>query len=218
MNLNKLKKSAAFAVLKYISLISVIGIGTGSTIKHLIKLLPNLKLKGVISSSSSSSFLLKKYKISELYLNDVLYLFLYIDGADEINMSLYMIKGGGAALTKEKIIATKAIKFICIIDEFKMVDTLGSFPLPVEIIPMAYKFVKFELQKLGYLTKLRKNFITENGNIILDIYNLSIKKPNLIEKKINSIPGVVTVGLFTYRKADLVFIGTMYGIKIIKDI
>ncbi|WP_343189336.1 ribose-5-phosphate isomerase RpiA [Buchnera aphidicola] len=220
MNVNQLKKSVALSAINYISFSDVIGIGTGSTIKFFIEGLgkKNFFIKGAVSSSSSTSLLLKKYKIKELYLNDVKFLSFYIDGADEINMFFEMIKGGGAALTKEKIIAKKSKKFICIVDEFKIVNTLGFFPLPLEIIPMSYKFVKCELKKIGGNVKLRKNIITEHGNIILDIFNLYIYDPYYIENKINSIPGVVTVGLFSLRKADLILIGTKNGVKIIKKI
>lgn len=170
-----------------------------------------------MSSSNTSTFLLKKQGIQVFNLKNFSSLTIYIDSADEINHQMQMIKGGGAALTREKIIAAMAKQFICIVDKSKIVDALGKFPLPIEIIPMALSYVSKEIIKIGGEPKHRKNIITDNGNIIIDAYNLCIKDPILMEKKINSLPGVVTVGLFASRRADIVLIGTKKGIRTIKQ-
>ncbi|CAL4322589.1 Ribose-5-phosphate isomerase A [Buchnera aphidicola (Periphyllus testudinaceus)] len=217
MKLKKLKKKVAIEALKLIPYQEIIGIGTGSTISYFIKYLKNIKnkIKGVVSSSHQTTKILKKYGIKIFKLNEINFLSLYIDSADEINKNMEMIKGGGAALTREKIIASAAQKFICIIDETKQVNVLGKFPLPVEVIPMAYKFVKKQLKKLGGEVKKRKNLITDNHNYILDISNLFILNPKYIEKKINNIPGVVSVGIFSQRKPDILLIGKKNKIKVI---
>ncbi|WP_348769361.1 ribose-5-phosphate isomerase RpiA [Buchnera aphidicola] len=219
MNLNEYKKQAAWAALNYISPGTVIGVGTGSTVFHFIEALSTIKhlISGVVSSSDSSTILLKSKGINNiLNLNTFNSLEIYIDSADEINSSMQMIKGGGAALTKEKIIAAIAKKFICIIDETKKVNILGSFPLPIEVIPAASSFISNEIIKIGGKPRIRKNVITDNGNIILDVHNLCIHDPVLIEKKINLLPGVVTVGLFALRGADVILMGTNNGVKIIE--
>ncbi|QCI17222.1 ribose-5-phosphate isomerase RpiA [Buchnera aphidicola (Aphis helianthi)] len=219
MNLNELKKKAAWAALDYISPGTVIGVGTGSTVFYFIEALSTIKhlISGVVSSSNFSTILLKKKGFNNiLNLNTFNSLEIYIDSADEINNDMQMIKGGGAALTKEKIIAAISKKFICIIDETKKVDILGSFPLPIEIIPIASSFVSNEIVKIGGIPKIRKNVITDNGNIILDIHNLHIYDPISIEKKINLLPGVVTVGLFALRGADIILMGTKNSLKIIE--
>ncbi|QCI18940.1 ribose-5-phosphate isomerase RpiA [Buchnera aphidicola] len=219
MNLNEFKKKAAWAALNYIKPGTVIGVGTGSTVFYFIEALSTIKhlISGVISSSNASTLLLKEKGINNiLNLNTFNSLEVYIDSADEINSNMQMIKGGGAALTKEKIIAAIAKKFVCIIDKTKKVDVLGTFPLPIEVIPIASSFISNEIIKIGGHPKIRKNVITENGNIILDIYNLNIHDPISIEKKINLLPGVVTVGLFALRGADIVLMGTNNGVKIIK--
>ncbi|WP_343153374.1 ribose-5-phosphate isomerase RpiA [Buchnera aphidicola (Mindarus keteleerifoliae)] len=215
MTTNQLKKKAALEAIKYIRTNSVVGIGTGSTVSYFIQALSTIKKKifGVISSSSSSSKKIKKYGLKILDLNKVDSPITYVDGADEINFELQMIKGGGAALTKEKIIAASSSQFICIVDESKQVKVLGNFPLPVEIIPMSYSYIKKKVIELGGVPKLRKNLITDNGNIILDIYGLKILNPIFLEDKINSFPGVVTVGLFSKIKANIVIIGTKSGVK-----
>ncbi|QIQ41425.1 MAG: ribose-5-phosphate isomerase RpiA [Buchnera aphidicola (Aphis urticata)] len=219
MNLNELKKKAAWAALDYISPGTVIGIGTGSTVFYFIEALSTIKhlISGVVSSSISSTTLLKNHGINNiLHLNDLNSLEVYIDSADEINNHMQMIKGGGAALTKEKIIAAIAKKFICIIDETKKVNILGSFPLPIEILPLASSFIFNEIIKLGGKPKVRKNVITEHGNIIIDIHDFNIYDPIFIEKKISLLPGVVTVGLFALRGADIILMGTKDSIKIIE--
>ncbi|WP_295164270.1 ribose-5-phosphate isomerase RpiA [uncultured Buchnera sp.] len=219
MNLNELKKKAAWAALDYICPGTVIGIGTGSTVFYFIQALSTVKnlISGAVSSSNSSTFLLKKNGIKVLDLNTFDSLEIYVDSADEINNAMQMIKGGGAALTREKIIAAMSKKFICIIDESKKVKILGTFPLPIEIIPMALSYISKEMLKIGGQPKLRENIITDNGNIIIDVYNLYIHDPISIEKKINALPGVVSVGLFASRVADIVLIGTKKGVKIINN-
>nr|WP_079172776.1 ribose-5-phosphate isomerase RpiA [Buchnera aphidicola] len=218
MNLNKLKKKAAWAALDYIYPGTIIGVGTGTTIVYFIEALSTIKnlIYGAVSSSNSSTLLLKKQGIEVFNLKSFSSIAIYVDSADEINHRMEMIKGGGGALTREKIIATMAKKFVCIIDKSKKVDILGKFPLPIEIIPMALSYIFQEMIKIGGIPKYRKNVITDNGNIIIDVYNLSITDPVSMEKKINSLPGVVTVGLFAARSADVVLIGTQKGIKTIK--
>ncbi|XBC37524.1 MAG: ribose-5-phosphate isomerase RpiA [Buchnera aphidicola (Meitanaphis microgallis)] len=214
MNSNELKKSVATAVLDYIRPGTIIGVGTGSTVSYFIEALSFTKhlVLGVVSSSVSSTLFLQKYGIPVYNLSDVQSLMLYIDSADEINSKLQMIKGGGAALTKEKIIASVAKTFICIADESKLVKVLGTFPLPVEIIPMAVSYIFNELVKLGGSPKVRKNVITDNGNIIVDVYDFKILNPVKMETKINSFPGVVSVGLFATRTADIALISKQSGV------
>jgi len=218
MNLNELKKKAAWAALDYVCPGTVIGVGTGSTVFYFIQALTTIKklILGTVSSSNSSTVLLKKSGIRVLNLSAFDSLETYVDSADEINNDMQMIKGGGAALTREKIIAAMSKKFICIIDESKKVNILGRFPLPIEIIPIALSYVSKEISKIGGQPKLRENIITDNGNIIIDVYNLYINDPIVIEKKINSLPGVVSVGLFASRVADVVLIGTKEGVKTIR--
>ncbi|QCI24464.1 ribose-5-phosphate isomerase RpiA [Buchnera aphidicola (Muscaphis stroyani)] len=218
MTLNEFKKKAAWAALDYICPGTVIGVGTGTTVFYFIQALSAVKkiIYGAISSSNSSTVLLKKYGIKVLNINNFNSLDVYIDSADEINYQMQMIKGGGAALTGEKIIAEISKKFVCIIDQSKRVDVLGKFPLPIEIIPMALTYISREIIKIGGNPKFRKNVVTENGNIILDVYNLHIQNPILMEDKINSFPGVVTVGLFAKRSADIVLIGKKNGVEVIK--
>lgn len=213
----KLKKDASLAALKYIKKNSIIGIGTGSTIKHFISLLTLNSIVGAVSTSIDTTMLLKKIGIKVFDLNKIKSLSVYIDSADEINNSMQMIKGGGAALTCEKIVAASAKKFICIVDETKKVKKLGKkFPLPIEIIPMSYKLVKKNMINLGGVPKKRKNIITDHGNLIVDVYNLNIKNPIRLEKYIGTIPGVVTVGLFAIRTADIAIIATKKGVKTIR--
>ncbi|WP_343183419.1 ribose-5-phosphate isomerase RpiA [Buchnera aphidicola] len=217
MNLKKLKKKVAFEVLKFIPLKEIIGIGTGSTISYFLKYLKKFKnkIKGAVSSSTKTTNILNEYGIKIFYLNNINFLPIYIDSADEINKNMEMIKGGGAALTREKIIASSAKKFICIVDETKIVNVLGKFPLPIEVIPMAYKYVTYELVKLGGIVEKRKNVLTDNNNYILDVKNLFISNPKSLEKKINNIPGVVSVGIFSKRKPDILLISKKNKIKTI---
>lgn len=217
MTQDQLKKSVGWAALKYVRPGTIVGVGTGSTTAHFIDALGSVKhqIKGVVSSSERSSTQLKNLGIPLFDLNDVDLLDIYVDSADEINGRMQMIKGGGGALTREKIIAAVARKFICIADTSKLVDVLGDFPMPVEVIPMARSWVARELVRLGSLPEYRQGVITDNGNIILDIHNLKILDAIKLEKQINNIPGVVTVGLFACRGADVALIGSEQGIKII---
>lgn len=193
---------------------SIIGIGTGSTVNFFIEELASIKgfFKATVSSSDASTELLKKNGIKVLDLNDANEVSFYIDGADESNRHLQLIKGGGGALTREKIIAAVAKKFICIADESKFVDILGDFPLPIEVIPMARSYVARKIIGLGGTPIYREGFLTENGNHILDIRNLKIKDPIELEERINQIVGVVSNGLFSKRPADLLLLSTASGV------
>ncbi|ABJ90724.1 ribose-5-phosphate isomerase RpiA [Buchnera aphidicola] len=203
-----LKKSVAKYALSYIKKNSIIGIGSGSTIEFFIKELYTIfsNIQGVVVSSKKSEKLLKKINIPIYDLNSIQNLDIYIDSADQVNSSLEMIKGGGGALTREKIIASAAKRFLCIIDKSKYVNTFNNFPIPIEVIPMSLMFVSREILKMGGFVKYRKNFITDNGNYIIDAYNLNVIYPTNLEKIINNIPGVVSVGLFCIRKADTLLI------------
>ncbi|MBI79224.1 MAG: ribose 5-phosphate isomerase A [Gammaproteobacteria bacterium] len=218
MNQDKMKKAVALEAIKYIEDGMVLGIGTGSTVNFLIDALPSLNknIKQIVSSSESSSTRLKNlgFEISEL--NNLDGVDIYIDGADETNPHLQLIKGGGGALTREKIIAEAAKKFVCIVDQSKMVKMLGKFPLPIEVIPMARSAIARKLVILGGQPIWRENFITDNGNEILDVHNLKIDKPKELESKINQIPGVITVGLFAHRRADILIIADKNNIETIK--
>lgn len=218
MTQDELKKKVAEAALDYIKGVSILGIGTGSTVNHFIDLLADHKsdIEGAVSSSETSTAKLKKLGIPVLELNAVGELDVYIDGADEINPHLQMIKGGGAALTREKIIAGASRTFVCIVDETKYVHVLGQFPLPVEVIPMARSFVARELVKLGGQPKWREGCITDNGCQILDVYNLNLVNPVQMEQTINNIPGVVTCGIFALRPADVALVGTAEGIRTLR--
>jgi ribose 5-phosphate isomerase A len=209
-----MKKTAAKAALEYVQE-GVIGVGTGSTVNHFIDLLATVKhrIDGAVSSSEASTERLRGHNIPVMDLNAAGELDLYVDGADESNRQLELIKGGGGALTREKIVAAASKKFVCIADESKLVDMLGKFPLPVEVIPMARSYVGRELVRLGGTPAWRENFITDNGNLILDVHNLEIMEPIKLEQRINNIPGVVTVGLFAQRPADILILGTPDGAK-----
>ncbi len=213
MNADELKRQAAEAALEYLPDSGVLGIGTGSTVNHFIDLLADVKgrYEGAVSSSEASTERLKKIGMPVFDLNSVGDLEIYVDGADESNHYLHLIKGGGGALTREKIIAAASKKFVCIADESKLVDILGAFPLPVEVIPMARSYVARQLVKLGGTPVWRENFITDNGNIILDVHNLEIAEPVKLETEINQIAGVVTVGIFGHRPADVLILGTESG-------
>lgn len=212
---NDKKKLVAQSALQYIQDETIIGVGTGSTVNFFIEELKksNLRLKGAVSSSEESTKRLKEINIDIYEANEVSKLDLYIDGADEINHNFEMIKGGGAALTREKIIAQISDKFICIADESKYVKTLGKFPLPIEVIPMARSQVGRDIVKIGGDPVYRQNCITDNGNIIIDVHNLMINEPKNLEEQLNNIPGVVTVGLFAKRKADILLLGTSDCVK-----
>ncbi|UQY43523.1 ribose-5-phosphate isomerase RpiA [Mixta hanseatica] len=217
MTQDELKKAVGWAALDYVTPGTIVGVGTGSTAAHFIDALGSIKhqIEGAVSSSDASTLKLKSLGIPVFDLNEVDSLAVYVDGADEINPQMQMIKGGGAALTREKIIAAVADKFICIADASKQVDVLGGFPLPVEVIPMARSYIARELVKLGGLPEYRQHVVTDNGNIILDVHNLSIVNPAELERAINALPGVVTVGLFAARRADIALIGGPDGVKTI---
>ncbi len=213
MNQDEMKKQAALAALEYLPEGGVLGIGTGSTVNHFIDALASVKgrYEGAVSSSEASTERLKAIGMPVLDLNSVGDLEIYVDGADESNRHLQLIKGGGGALTREKIIAAASKRFVCIADETKLVDVLGAFPLPVEVIPMARSYVARELVKLGGTPVWRENFVTDNGNVILDVHDLEIMEPAKLETTINQIAGVVTVGLFAHRGADVLILGTPEG-------
>ncbi|MDH3934961.1 MAG: ribose-5-phosphate isomerase RpiA [Gammaproteobacteria bacterium] len=215
MTQDELKKMVAEAALEYVEPGTVIGIGTGSTANHFIDCLAGIKHKidGTVASSNASAERLAAHGIPVLELNSVSELSVYVDGADESNHQLHLIKGGGGALTREKIVAACSRKFVCIADGSKLVDMLGAFPLPIEVIPMARSMVARELVKRGGQPVYREGFTTDNGNIILDIHNMEIMEPVKLEQELNDIPGVVTVGLFAKRPADVLLLGTADGVK-----
>lgn len=210
MNVDQMKQAAAKAALDYLEEDTVIGIGTGSTVNYFIELLAAYKnrIEGAVASSVASETLLRRYGIPVIDLNACNNIPLYVDGTDESDRRLNLIKGGGGALTREKIIANASKKFVCIADESKLVDILGGFPLPIEVIPMARSYVARQMVKLGGNPVLRENFTSDNGNIIIDIYNLGISEPIKLEQQINNIPGVVTVGIFAMRPADVLILGS----------
>lgn len=218
MTQDELKKAVGWAALQYVQPGTIVGVGTGSTAAHFIDALGTIKdrIEGAVSSSEASTAKLKRLGIPVFELNQIDRLGVYVDGADEINQQLQMIKGGGAALTREKIIASVADKFVCIADISKQVAILGEFPLPVEVIPMARSAVARKLVKLGGRPEYRQGVLTDNGNVILDVYGLSIIEPIKLEDEINSIPGVVTVGLFARRGADIALIGSEHGVEVFK--
>lgn len=222
MNQDQLKQATAEAALQYIlphlEDDMIVGVGTGSTARFFIDALAQYKNRfdGCVSSSEASTEQLKSHGIPVYDLNTVQDIRFYIDGADEANDHLHLIKGGGAALTREKIVAAVAEEFICIADESKAVGVLGAFPLPVEVVPMARSYVARELVKLGGDPAYREGVVTDNGNVILDVWNLKILDPVELERKINNIVGVVTNGLFAHRSADLLLLGTSEGVKTIK--
>ena len=215
MTQEELKKAVGWAALQYVQPGTIVGVGTGSTASYFIDALATMKgqIEGAVSSSDASTAKLKSLGIPVFDLNEVDALDIYVDGADEINHAMQMIKGGGAALTREKIVAAVAKKFVCIVDASKQVDILGNFPLPVEVIPMARSYVARELVKLGGQPVYRQGVLTDNGNVILDVHNLQIMEPCKLENAINAIAGVVTVGLFANRGADVVLVGCAEGVK-----
>ena len=218
MTQDEMKKNAAWAALEFIPRNTVVGVGTGSTVNHFIDALASIKhdIKGAVSSSVQSTEKLKALGIEVLDLNSIDSFSVYVDGADEINAKKHMIKGGGAALTREKIVAAVAERFICIVDQTKQVEVLGKFPLPVEVIPMATAYVARELTKLGGRPILRSGVTTDNGNVILDVHDLAINTPVGLEQQINNIVGVVTNGIFAQRPADMVLVGTAQGTQVIR--
>ncbi|QTO01210.1 ribose-5-phosphate isomerase RpiA [Aggregatibacter sp. 2125159857] len=218
MNQLEMKKIAAQAALQFVKPDMIVGVGSGSTVNCFIEALGTLKdqIKGAVAASKNSEALLRQQGIEVFSTNDVSGLDIYVDGADEINPQKMMIKGGGAALTREKIVAALAKNFICIVDSSKQVDVLGStFPLPIEVIPMARSQVARKLVALGGAPEYREGVVTDNGNIILDVHNFAIMNPVEMEKELNNIAGVVTNGVFALRPADTVIVGTPDGAKII---
>jgi ribose 5-phosphate isomerase A len=214
LDANEKKKQAALAALKYVRAGTVIGIGTGSTVNLFIDALAasTVRVSGAVSSSIASTTRLQAAGIEVLDLNEVGSLEVYVDGADEATRARHLIKGGGAALTREKIVAAASKQFVCVVDDTKLVTTLGRFPLPVEVIPMALRYVSDTLTKLGGRPMWRRGTTTDNGNHILDVHDLKITDPIALEREINQIVGVVTVGLFAARGADVLIIGTDKGI------
>lgn len=209
------KQAAAQAALRFVADDAVIGVGTGSTVNFFIDALASRRdrIRGAVSSSDASTARLKAAGIEVLDLNRTGDLEVYVDGADETDHHRRLIKGGGAALTREKIVAAASRRFVCVVDESKVVDVLGRFPLPVEVIPMARSYVARQLIKLGGQPVWRENVLTDNGNQILDVHGLRILDPPALETAINGIAGVVTVGLFAHRPADVVLVGSAAGVR-----
>ena len=208
------KQAVAAAALTYIESGMILGVGTGSTVNCLIELLPSVHLKGAVASSKVTEDKLKALGIEVMDLNFTGTLDLYIDGADEVNAALQLVKGGGGALTREKIVAAASKQFICMVDESKWVDQLGvGFPLPIEVLPQARSYVARELVKLGGEPIYREGFVTDYGNLILDVYNLSIQDASAMEQHINNIVGVVCNGLFAAQRADILLLAGSAGVK-----
>jgi len=215
MTQDEMKRKAAEAALEYVVVDEIVGVGTGSTVNHFIDVLAGIKhkIKGAVSSSVASTERMQGHGITVYDLNEVSDIQVYIDGADESDHHLNLIKGGGGALTREKIIAGASKKFVCIADESKLVDVLGEFPLPIEVIPMARSFIARELVKIGGRPVWREGFVTDNGNDILDVHDLRIMEPVKMENELNKLPGIVTVGIFANRPADVLILGTPEGAK-----
>ncbi len=215
LSTDEMKKAAAEAAIDYVEAGMIVGVGTGSTANHFIDALAGIKGKidGTVASSEASAERLRGHGIPVMDLNEVGNLPLYVDGADEANEYLQLIKGGGGALTREKIVAAASDQFVCIADDSKLVKILGKFPLPVEVIPMARSYVARQLVKLGGQPELREGFTTDNGNIILDVHNLEIMEPLKLEQEINMLAGVVTVGIFANRPADVLILGGAEGVR-----
>lgn len=218
MTQDELKQAVARAAIEYVPVDAIVGVGTGSTANYFIDELGKIKgkIEAAVASSEATAARLKSHGIRVVELNSVSDLPVYVDGADEITRHLHMIKGGGGALTREKIVAAVARKFVCIADGSKLVDVLGTFPLPVEVIPMARSYVARELVKLGGQPQLREGFTTDNGNVILDVRGLSIVNPVELETALNQITGVVTNGLFARRGADVLLLGRENGVETLK--
>lgn len=218
MTQNELKQQAALAAIDYIEDDAIVGVGSGSTVNYFIDALATIKgrIATTVASSKQTAERLRKLYIPVYDLNSVSEVTVYVDGADEITKNLHCIKGGGAALTGEKIIAQMAKKFICIADESKLAGMLGAFPLPIEVIPMARSFIAREMLKLGGDPIYREGVITDYGNVILDVHNLEIMEPVKLENQLNQYPGIVTNGLFAKRPVDLLLLATPSGIKIVE--
>jgi len=216
MTQDELKIEVAKAALKYVIPETIIGVGTGSTANFFIDQLATIKssVKGAVASSVATANRLEGHGINVVDLNEVEEISVYIDGADESDQQLNLIKGGGGALTREKIVAAVSKQFVCIADESKLVNVMGNFPLPVEVIPMSTSYVKRQIIKsIGGVPILREDFITDNGNLILDIHDLNIEEPKILEKTLNNIVGLVTNGLFAIRRADILLLGSKSGVK-----
>ena len=215
MDSSQKKRNAAEASLEFIEPGMALGVGTGSTVNFLIELLPTVRerIDKIVSSSKASSELLVAHGFEVTTLNEAGDLDLYIDGADESNKHLHLIKGGGGALTREKVLAGAARRFVCIVDEAKLVGMLGGFPLPLEILPMAQAFVSRQLLKMRAQPVWREGFVTDNGNHIIDVHDLAISNPLEMEARLNQIPGVVTVGIFAHRAADVLLISDDNGVR-----
>ena len=218
MTQDEMKQAVAQAAIEYIEAGTIVGVGTGSTANFFIDELAKIKnkIEGTVASSEASAERLRGHGIEVFDLNSVSEIAVYVDGADESNKYLHLVKGGGGALTREKIVAAASKKFVCIADESKLVDVMGKFPLPIEVIPMARSLVAREIIKqIGGEPVLREGFTTDNGNIILDVHNLDILEPTKIEQILNNITGVVTNGLFAIKPADVLLLGTPEGVKTI---
>ena len=218
MTQDEMKQAVAQAAIEYVEAGTIVGVGTGSTANFFIDELAKIKhkIEGTVASSEASAERLKGHGIEVFDLNSVSEIAVYVDGADESNKFLHLVKGGGGALTREKIVAAASKKFVCIADESKLVDVMGKFPLPIEVIPMARSLVAREIIKqIGGEPVLREGFTTDNGNIILDVHNLEIMEPTKVEQILNNITGVVTNGLFAIKPADVLLLGTPDGVKTI---
>lgn len=218
MTQDEMKQAVAQAAIEYVEAGTIVGVGTGSTANFFIDELAKIKhkIEGTVASSEASAERLKGHGIEVFDLNSVSEIAVYVDGADEANKFLHLVKGGGGALTREKIVAAASKKFVCIADESKLVDVMGKFPLPIEVIPMARSLVAREIIKqIGGEPVLREGFTTDNGNIILDVHNLDIMEPTKIEQILNNITGVVTNGLFAIKPANVLLLGTQDGVKTI---
>jgi len=217
MTQDEKKRLAAEAALEYLEDGMTLGVGTGSTVDHFIEALPARarELRAVASSSNASTEKLRKRGIEVSDLNSIGDLDLYVDGADEATRHLYLVKGGGGALTREKVLAGASRRFVCIADDSKLVGVLGAFPLPIEVIPLARSYVARQIVKVGGQPVWREGYVTDNGNQIIDVHNLTITNPPELERELNQIPGVVTVGLFALRGADLLLIGSDNGTTVI---
>ncbi|MDD4929659.1 MAG: ribose-5-phosphate isomerase RpiA [Gallionella sp.] len=215
MSQDDLKRAVAQAAIEYVPEGCIVGVGTGSTANFFIDELGKIKhkIRGAVASSEASALRLQGHGIEVLSLNDAGYLQVYVDGADEITAHMHMVKGGGGALTREKIVAGASARFICLCDASKLVDVLGKFPLPIEVIPMAQASVSRQLAALGGQPVLREGFITDNGNLIIDVHGLKIANPVELESALDHIAGVVTNGLFARRPADVLLLGTPDGVK-----
>ncbi len=217
MTQDEMKKQVARAALEYVDVGGIIGVGTGSTANYFIDALAEIKHKidGAVASSEVTAMRLKSHGIDVIDLNSAGDLSVYVDGADESTKFLHLVKGGGGALTREKIVAAASKTFVCIADDSKLVDILGTFPLPIEVIPMARSYVARQIVKLGGDPVLREEFTTDNGNIILDVHNMQVMEPVKMEAQLNNIAGVVTNGLFAIRPADVLLLGSKDGVKTI---